>query len=272
MRYIVKILTLVVVAMLPVVGSAADGRTTAEACWKEGIAAYEAGEYGRAVESFERIAELGEVSADLYYNLANAYFKLGQQHTPGESRPFAGGELGRAVLNYHRALRLNPAMEDARYNLDIAVDYTNDTEAVPENFVVTLWRSLRDMTTSNGWVVVSLVALALTLALVMLYLLAERSVLRKVGFFAAILLVVVVVVSVALAISSRTAVEDDDRGVVVYNATTTVHASPNSASKRIREPMQGVTVRLLRERGDWTEIVFKDGEKGWIRTSHVEKI
>lgn len=272
MRYVAKILTLVVVVMLPVVGSAADVRTQAEACWKEGIAAYEAGDYGRAVESFEHIVELGEVSADLYYNLAGAYFKLGQQYTPGESRPFAGGELGRAILNYHRALRLNPAMEDARYNLDIAVDYTNDTEAVPENFVVALWRSLRDMTTSNGWAEMSLVALALTLALVMLYLLAERSVLRKVGFFAAIAFAVVAVVAVALAISSRTAVMEDERAVVVYNGTTTVHASPNSASKRIREPMQGVTVWLLRERGDWTEIEFQDGEKGWIRTSHVEKI
>lgn len=263
---------MMVVALLPIAGSAADGRTTAEACWKEGIAAYEEGDYARAVESFERVVELGESSADLYYNLAGAYFKLGQQYTLGVSRPFAGGELGRAVLNYHRALRLNPALEDARYNLDIAVDHTNDTEAVPDSFIATVWLALRDMMTSNGWTIVSLVALALTLVLALLYLLAERMVLRKVGFFVALTMAIIFICATALALSGRRAVVEDERAVVVCNDTTPVHASPDSASKIIRRPSQGVTVTLLRDRGDWSEVLFLDGEKGWIRTSHVEKI
>lgn len=272
MRSITKILSIIAVALLPVVGSAADGRTTAEACWKEGIAAYEAGDYARAVDNLEQVVALGEASADLYYNLAGAYFKLGQQYTPGLSRPFAGGELGRAVLNYHRALRLNPAMEDARYSLDIAVDHTNDTEAVPESFIATVWLALRNMMTSNGWTVLSLVALALTLALVLLYLLAERMVWRKVGFFVALMMGIIFITTTALALSSRTAVVEDERAVVVCNDTTPVHASPDSASKIIRRPSQGVTITLLRSRGDWSEVLFLDGEKGWIRTAHVEKI
>lgn len=258
--------------MLPMAGSAADGRTTAEACWKEGIAAYEAGDYARAVDNFEHVAALGEPSADLYYNLAGAYFKLGQQYTPGQSRPFAGGELGHAVLNYHRALRLNPALEDARYNLDIAVDHTNDTEAVPDGFITTVWLALRNTMTSNGWMVVSLVAMALTLLLALLYLLAERMVWRKVGFFVALTMAIVFITTTALALSSRASVVEDERAVVMCNDTTPVHASPDSASKIIRRPSQGVTVELLRDRGDWSEVLFLDGEKGWIRTANVEKI
>ena len=112
---ILHIVALVLLLATATISHAADAKTTARAAWDEGIAAYERKEYAKAVEAFESIASLGEVSDDLYYNLANAYFKLGQQ--PDAVRHFADGELGRAVLNYHRALRLNPAMEDARYNL-----------------------------------------------------------------------------------------------------------------------------------------------------------
>lgn len=275
MRQVYKIIGIVLVGIMlimPMEGRAADARTTAKAAWQEGIAAYENGDYSRAVEAFEHIVSLGEVSADLYYNLAGAYFKLGQQPSPEAARPFSGGELGRAILNYHRALRLNPALEDARYNLDIARDHTNDTEAVPNSFLTTMWLSLRNAMTSNSWTVLSIAALVVTLVLTLLYLLSERIVLRKVGFFLALVAIVLFVLSTALAISSRNATTHDKRAVVICNDTTPVHASPNSASKIIRRPSQGVTVSPLRDHEEWSEVLFSDGEKGWIRTTYIEKI
>ena len=261
-----------IMLLLPTECPAADPRTTAEAQWMEGIEAYERGDYAHAIEAFEQIASLGETSADLYYNLAGAYFKLGQQQRLESTRLFSGGELGRAVLNYHRALKLNPAMEDARYNLDLARDHTNDTEAVPNSLLKTLWLALRNMTTSNGWTIISIVALALALTLTLLYLLSERIALRKAGFFIALALIIIFTITTALAVSSRSAVKSDNRAVVVCNDTTPVHASPDSASKIIRRPSQGVTVNLLRNHGEWSEIHFADGEKGWIRTAYIEKI
>ena len=41
----------------------------------DGIAAYQSGDYDRAVEAFGRIADSGVENAKLYYNLANAYLK-----------------------------------------------------------------------------------------------------------------------------------------------------------------------------------------------------
>ena len=258
--------------LVPAASHAADARTTSEAYWAEATAAYQGGDYSHAVELFEQIIALDEASADVYYNLAGAYFKLGQQQAPGTSRPFSHGELGRAILNYHRALRLNPAMEDARYNLDLAIDHTNDTEAVPNAFLTNIWLALRNMTTSNGWVVISIVALVITLTLTLLYLLSERIVLRKAGFFIAIIAAIVFILATALAISSRSAVNEDNRAVVICNDTTPVHASPDSASKIIRRPSQGVTVEVLRNHDSWCEILFADGEKGWIREANIEEI
>ena len=51
------------------------------------------------------ILRTGE-SADIYYNLGNSYYKI--------------GDIAKAILNYERALILKPANKDIRSNLEIA--------------------------------------------------------------------------------------------------------------------------------------------------------
>ena len=236
-----------------------------------GDKAYAESRYKDAVAIYEEALAADGASAALYYNLANAYFKLGQQGDTS-SRLFAEGELGRAVLNYERALKLDPTMDDARYNLDIAKDLTNDTEAVPESFIVRLWHSLAGAMTTNGWATLSLSSLFVTVVLVLLYLLHGAIVVRKVAFFLAIAAVIIFILATALSLTQLGAATDSHRAVILTNDTTPVHASPDSGSKIIRQPSQGVTVEIERTQGDWTEVRFADGEKGWLRTHSVEVI
>ena len=256
-------LVAVAIAAAAPICHAADSKTTARASWEAGIEAYNAKDYAEAVEAFETV-----VARD--YASAEVYFKLGQQSA--SSRPFAGGELGRAVLNYERALKLDPTLDDARYNLDIAKDYTNDTEAVPESFIVRLWRSMAGAMTTNGWAVLSIVMFGVALLSLVVYLLNGNVVVRKVAFFLALIVALVFVVTTALSLTQLRAAEVDNRAVVLASDTTPVHASPDSGSKVIREPSQGVTVEVERKQGDWSEVRFADGEKGWVRTTNIEII
>ncbi len=66
--------------------------------------AYMADEYTKAVELYKQAISTEGPSAKLYYNLGNAYYRL--------------GENGNAILSYERSLRLDPADKDARDNLD----------------------------------------------------------------------------------------------------------------------------------------------------------
>lgn len=251
---------------------AADAKTTAEVCWTEAMEAYAEKNYEAAIEKLEQVVTLGYGSADVYYNLANSYFKLGQSYMAINGKNFSNGELGRAVLNYRRALKLDPAMEDARYNLDLAVDYTNDTRSLPQGFIEGLWHSLRDMASSNSWTIASLIDLLLCLGCTLLYLLSQRIVVRKITFSIAVVSLVIFLITTLLALSQRNAQRDDSCAVVVCNDTTPVHASPDSSSKIIRQPSQGVTLSVVREHGEWSEILFADGEKGWIRSSVIENV
>ena len=260
----------VMFVVLPSSSYAADSKTTARASWDAGIEAYNAKEYAEAVEAFEIVVANDYASAEVYYNLANAYFKKGQQAST--SRPFAEGELGRAVLNYERALKLDPTMDDARYNLDIAKDFTNDTEAVPDSFIKRVWCSMAGIMTTNGWATLSLIMFGVAIILTLLFLLHGSVVVRKVAFFEGIVVLLVFALSTALSLTQLNAAEQDNRAVIVAMDTTPVHASPDSSSKIIREPSQGVTVEVERTQGEWCEVRFADGEKGWVRSANVEII
>ena len=253
-------------------GVAADNKTTAKANWERGIKAYNTKDYATAVEAFESVVDHDYDSADVYYNLGNAYFKLGQQSVAGNGRQFANGELGRAILSYERALKLNPGMDDAEYNLSHAKEFTNDTEAVPESFVVRLWHSIASFMSTNAWAALSLLMLFATIVLVLIFLLHHSTAVRKTSFFVALGTTLLFVLATLLSLTQLTAYTDNHRAVVMALDTTPVHASPDSGSKIIRQPSQGVTVTIERSQDEWTEIRFSDGEKGWIRTANIEII
>lgn len=66
--------------------------------------AYAAADYATAVHIYEQLlSEHGE-SAEVYYNLGGAYYKM--------------NEIARSILNYERALLLDPSDADIKFNLE----------------------------------------------------------------------------------------------------------------------------------------------------------
>ncbi len=68
--------------------------------------AYSNGDWQSAARQYEALVAAGVVNPDLYYNLGNAYFRMGR--------------LGPAVYQYQRALRIDPGAGDAAHNLALA--------------------------------------------------------------------------------------------------------------------------------------------------------
>ena len=88
--------------------------------------AYQQEHYQQAAQIYEQLLKRGE-SADLYYNLGNAYYRM--------------DDITHAVLAYERALLLSPGDADVRFNLQMARSKTID-KIVPESemFFVTWYR------------------------------------------------------------------------------------------------------------------------------------
>ena len=86
--------------------------------------AYARQQYQQAIKDYEELLGDG-VSAELYYNLGNAYYRT--------------DNITRAVLNYERALLLSPGDGDIRFNLQMARSKTIDKitqKAIPTFFIL----------------------------------------------------------------------------------------------------------------------------------------
>ncbi|MBO4774326.1 MAG: tetratricopeptide repeat protein, partial [Bacteroidales bacterium] len=98
--------------------------------WQEANDAYRRKDYGTAVSLYEKLIANEAVSADLYYNMGNACYRLNR--------------LGEALLWYERALRLQPSNADIRANIAFVNSQTVDQmEVLPELFLKRWFSALR---------------------------------------------------------------------------------------------------------------------------------
>ena len=240
----------VLLILLPMTANAA---TKADA-----DSAYVNGNYQEAIKVYESLLKQGE-SAELYYNLGNAYYRT--------------ENITRAVLNYERALLLSPGDGDIRFNLQIARSKTID-KIVPESemFFVTWYRSLVNIMSVDGWGRMALVSLALVIVLFLVYLFSARVWVQKVGFFGGGILLVVFVFSNFFAWQQRQQLLNRE-GAIVVAPSVTVKSTPAQNGTDLFILHEGTKVVITDgSMKSWREIRLADGKKGWIESKKIELI
>ncbi len=114
----------------------------------EANAQYEAGEYEQAAESYLKLLPAHQ-SANLHYNLGNAYYQL--------------GDYGPAILHYEKALALDPRNPDVRANLELTQEAAELTPPAPSWAMI-----VADRASANVWAWLAAISFWLTLALLFL--------------------------------------------------------------------------------------------------------
>ena len=245
--------TTTVVLLMLLLPMAAHAVTKAEA-----DSAYVRGQYQHAITQYEALLKQG-ASADLYYNLGNAYYRT-------ENIP-------EAVLNYERALLLSPGDRDIRFNLQIARSKTFD-KIVPESemFFVTWYRSLVSMMSVDAWARTALIALALTIILLLVYLFSERIWLRKAGFFGGVALLVLFVGANIFAWQQKKDLLNR-KGAIIFAPSVTVKSTPAANGTDLFILHEGTKVVITDgSMKEWKEIRLADGKEGWIESKHIRVI
>ena len=243
--------------MMPFSSKAADSYP--DSLWTSGVSAYEAGLWQNSASAFEAIIASGIESAEGYYNAGNAYFKA--------------GDYPKAILNYERALKADPSYKDARFNLEFVSSLVQDKiDEVPEFFLRSWMRNLSYIMSSNAWAVLSLVLLALTLAMALLFILGSTAGRRRTGFFTGIVLLLLFILSLSMSLWQKNDFEKADAAIVMVPVTS-VKSSPSAESaKDLFVLHEGTKVRILDEVGSWRNIQLSDGREGWMKSSDMEVI
>ncbi len=224
--------------------------------------AYRDGDFVNSIKLYEQIVAQGihenKESAEIYYNLGNAYFR--------------NGETAKAILNYERALLLNPGDSDTRHNLRFARTRLEDKIDVSDSFFLSNWiRSIRNIFNSNQWANIGIAFFILTLISLGSYFFVRKIWIRKVGFYFALFFLVIMLISNSFAFKQKRNRLDRNSGIVMA-ASASVMTSPDANSKELFRLHEGTKVKVKKSDGIWVEIEIANGGVGWTSKENIETI
>ena len=219
---------------------------------------YNGGHYENAVAIYEKVTQEGFASPVLYYNLGNAYFKL--------------GNMPMAILYYEKAHKLAPADADITHNIRLAnTRIVDKIETVPVLFYVRWWNSARNILSPDTYAKASLAVLSFFWILLACYFLARRRGLRITTFYFAMLFLITAIFGMVLASESHHYAMNPDEAVVM-EPSASVKSSPDEKSVDLFVIHEGTKTTVLDRIGDWKEIRIANGNSGWIQTKAIREI
>lgn len=247
--YILMMLILAFTAGLVI---AQEGRSEK---FNKGVEYYTASDYQKALDEWLEIYNTGYRSAELNYNIGNAYFKL--NNVPG------------AILYFERARLLKPGDSNINYNLQIAKTLVVDKfEEIPELFFVKWYDFLALMLQTNTWAVISIVTFVLFLLLLSVYIYSRGYRTKVISFWTAMLFLLVSVSSLAFTVRNRNLVYNS-REAVIFAPSVNGKSSPDSSGTDLFVLHEGSKVKIEDNVGEWYEIKLSDGNKGWVPSNSL---
>lgn len=224
--------------------------------------AYRKQDYKKSIQLYEQIVAQGlaenRESAEVYYNLGNAYFRNNQ--------------IAKAILNYERALLLNPGDSDIRHNLRFARTRIEDRIDTSGNLFFANWiNNLRNRFTSNTWATTGIVFFLLFLSCIALFLFSAKTWIKKTAFYSGLAMLVFLIVSNAFAFRQKNNLVNRNTGIVMP-ASASIMTSPDVNSKELFRLHEGTKVKLNRTDGNWYEVEIANGSVGWTSKDNIEII
>ncbi len=227
--------------------------------YQEGNRLYQDGAFEDALASYLRLVEAGFESGEVYYNIGNAYFKL--------------GDVAQSILYYERARRLLPGDADIQANLELARSLTVDEiEPLPRFWLfaaVEWWVELLPRT-----VLIAVVGASYLVSTgVVLLLILKRGVPVAVWGRRIALASGVVFLLFGLNLTIRELELGQTQEAVVLQPEVDVKSAPlDGETLTVFTVHEGTKVRIDRLSEEWAEVALEDGRVGWVPVGALETI
>src|SRR5664280_1509248 len=230
--------------------STVSSQSTNKDKFYQGVTYFSAGSYKEALQVWTDIYNTGYRSANLDYNIGNAYFKL-------NNVPYA-------ILFYERANLLKPADEDINYNIQVAKTLIVDRfQEIPELFFIKWYNFVSLFLSTNTWAKISLTLFILFLLFLSLYFYSPRYRYKVIGFWLALFFIVMSLSSFAFSKRNKSLVYDSHKAIISIPVISG-KSSPDKSGNDLFVLHEGTKVTIEDEVGEWTEIRLSDGNKGWV--------
>lgn len=242
---------LLVLLFLPSVVKAETNKSMAEVFF-EANSACKNEQFQKAADGYLHLIENGIENGHIYYNLGNAYFRL--------------GAFGRAILSYERARLWIPRDSDLAFNLSHARDQARDAVGDSQSFSINDILGLDSINFYETFFVFTILnVFFFGILCIRLFKKAEWT------YYLSIFLAIFVTIGASVFALKWHSVAGDDRAVVLAEEVN-VRAGPDSEDTVLFKIHEGSIVHYERSEGDWVLLRLSKDKRGWAESTQLEQI
>ncbi|KFF04800.1 tetratricopeptide repeat protein [Flavobacterium reichenbachii] len=231
----------------------------AQSSFEKGNSLYKDSKFDEAAQVYEGIIkENKEQSAELYFNLANSYYKL--------------NKTALSIYNYEKALVLKPNDPATLNNLKFAKKLTIDEiKEVPKVGFEKLIQNFTGIFDYNTWAKISVGIAFLFLLSFIGYYFSTLTLSKRIYFIGMFIFLLALVLSVSAGMTEKNHF-DNDRPAIVFSEFSEVRSEPQKGSAGIILLHEGAKVYVMETVGTWKKIELTDGTEGWIEASTIKEV
>mgnify|MGYP001189307299 FL=1 len=216
---------------------------------------YTNGNYQMAIEGYKSILNSGFESAELYYNLGNAFYKL--------------NNIPESNFFYEKARSILPDDEDVLINLSFAQNLRIDKiEKLPISQTQNLKINILKMFSEKGWSILLITLAWATCISLILYLSINKSIQKRIFFSQSIILLIIAIVILIINIEKKEL--NNEKFAIVFDKEVEVWSEPNRISELKFLLHEGTKVKQIDTIQDWVNIQLENGTLGWIQSSTIK--
>jgi tetratricopeptide (TPR) repeat protein len=222
----------------------------------EANALYNEANYTEALEKYKTILDSGEHSAELYFNMANAHYKL--------------NHIAPSIYYYEKALLLKPHDKDINNNIAFARNMTVDAiDTVPEVGISKLVKNATNTLSFDVWAKMSVAFIAFFVVLFIAYYFTYSTSKKRLAFVTSNVSLLLAIVSLAFAFH-KFKLDSNNQPAIVFAQESKIKSEPNLRSEEAFVLHEGTKVQVLDSVNNWKKIKLSDGKTGWIIENDIK--
>jgi tetratricopeptide (TPR) repeat protein len=230
----------------------------AQTGFENGNTLYKQGNYQEAIDAYETIFRSQKQSPELYFNIANCFYKL--------------NKVAPSIYNYEKAILLNPEFEAAKNNLEIAKKLQiDDIKIIPKVGIGKMLQNLTSTFHYDTWAWISVSIGLLFLLFFLGYYFSEASLIKRLLFSGMIVNLALILIGILCAISEKSHSENDEPAII-FAEVTQLLTLPKPSSKEIMKLHEGTKVFVLSNEKEYKKVQLTDGVLGWIESKSIKEI
>ena len=226
--------------------------------FEQGKERYKQEKYQEAIASWAKIIDNGSHSANLYFNLGNAHYKL--------------NNVGQSIYYYEKAIQLAPLDSDIKMNLGFAENARIDAiEPLPKTIFSKWHAAVSGLFSFNGWAWLAVLFSFIFCLLFLLYYFSSVETKKRILFVSSAVSFLLFLASFTMAFQVQREMLNDNPAII-FSESVEVKGEPKMGSAVSFILHEGTKVQITDRDDNWVRVKLVNGKDGWMTSADLKPL